>query len=384
MSSNRSFHSAIALCRNIKNQTESELQQQLKAILTADPAVTQETDEWGFQLIHLAARNRSPEFCELLVDANIDLVRNVDTSGWLPIHYACLNSDFDTLKYLLRLYPESIHIPNGVGAYPMSMLLDCRCKDKPRLLEMTRFLLKQHHLVLATRDHNGDQPLHLACRYYCTLPIVKLLFDSYPEAIYNKNLNNETPLDIALVHNRFDTVHFLDVQRKCVLVSTDENGKVPIHRVLLNRCVSAGAVSLILKAHPSSITAFDREGNLPLHIACQVSDLDIVQILVETNRESLNVHNANKDLPLHVASRQGNCDGINYLLEQSTYGVTRENIDMKLPIELLVYDSGCDRNELDYVNVFFGLFQSNPVEMLACLHGVKNVHDTKRKGNETI
>eukprot|EP00956_Cyclotella_meneghiniana_P004647 scaffold5730_cov55-Cyclotella_meneghiniana.AAC.16 len=276
---------------------------------------------------------------------------------------------------------EHLHL-HGISACPIGMLLNCQCKDQLRLTEMTRFLLKQHRLVFAARDHNGDQPLHLACRYYCSLPIVKLLFNSYPEAIYNKNLNGDTPLDIALVHNRFDTVHFLDIQRKCVLVSTDENGKVPIHRLLLNRYVSAGAVSLILKAHPSSITAFDREGNLPLHIACQVSDLDIVQILVETNRDSLNIHNANKDLPLHVASRQGNCDVVNYLLEQSTYGVTLENMDKKLPIELLVYDSGCDRNELDFVNAFFGLFQSNPVEMLACLHGVKNVHDAKSKGNE--
>ena len=90
----------------------------------------------------------------------------------------------------------------------------------------------------------------------------------------------------------------------------------------------------------------------------------------------LNIHNANKDLPLHVACRQGNCDVVNYILEQSTYGVTLENIDNKLPVELLLYDSNCVGNQLDYVNAFFGLFQSNPVEMLACLQGVKNALDT--------
>lgn len=375
MTSNRPFHSAVALCRNVDNQTESELLQKLKAILSTDPTVIHETDEWGFQLIRLAVRNRSLAFCKLLIDTNIHLVQTADASGWLPIHYACLNSDFDTVKYLLHLYPESIHIPNGVGEYPMSMLLDCRYKHQPPLLEMIRFLLKQSHRIGATRDHNGDQPLHLACRYYCTLPIVKLVFDSYPEAIYKMNSNNNTPLDIVLVHNRSDTVSFLDTQLKSV---RSVNEQYPIHRVLRNQTVSAGAITLIVKEHPSSIQVSDHQGNSPLHIACQISKLDIVRILVEVNRDLMNIHNANKDLPLHVACRQGNCDVVNYILEQSTYGVTLENIDNKLPVELLLYDSNCVGNQLDYVNAFFGLFQSNPVERLACLQGVKNAQDTNR------
>ena len=103
--SNRSaYYSCVDLCAN-KELEESELVSQLRVILKTNPDVVHERGEGeqgavGYTLLHHAALRRSPEFCQMLLSLDEDLVRTADTDGSLPFYLACEYSNTNTAKYL--------------------------------------------------------------------------------------------------------------------------------------------------------------------------------------------------------------------------------------------------------------------------------------------
>ena len=111
----------------------------------------------------------------------------------------------------------------------------------------------------------------------------------------------------------------------------------------------------------------DNQGHTPLHIACQVGNLDIAKYLIKIDQNSLQATDTRGNLPLHLACAGGNCEVVSYILDQSTYGVTLQNSNEQTPIELLLYESECDRDDMDYVEAIRCLFEVNPDDTLKCL-----------------
>ena len=104
------FESIIRLCYNEDDLSEPELVSRLKAALN-DPGVLSERDGNGYTLLNIAAvYGRSPDFCQVLHELDLALVKTKDNYGWLAVHSACCNVNMDTAKYLFELYPQSINI----------------------------------------------------------------------------------------------------------------------------------------------------------------------------------------------------------------------------------------------------------------------------------
>ena len=95
-----------------KNLEDTDSLDILNLLLERDLQSVRETRENGHLPIHLAARNNPPEFCKVLIDAYPDSVRIATGSG-LPIHIASYCGRFDTVEYLFELYPESINVEPG-------------------------------------------------------------------------------------------------------------------------------------------------------------------------------------------------------------------------------------------------------------------------------
>ena len=371
-----SFKSAIALCKNFYNQTESQLLLQLSTILKSNADVVQEKYGTGRTLLHYAAqRGRSPEFCQQLIDANPDLVKTVDNNGKLPFHLACSQKNIRTAKSLFQKYPESINIPANNGHYPLHTLLLVSHRDRLEdTLEMLQFLLEYDQGALSSiiRDIDGvTTALHIACQDPSeSLEIVKLVFDAYPKAIYIEDDIGDSPIDVA-PHKAskflFNQLH-LESQARQVR-TPDNNGELPIHRELYNKDTSVGGIKLMMAANPESINVTNTHGHNLLHIACQSSNLDTVKYLVrcDSDRDLLKTLDNNDNLPLHHACLGGNFDAITFIIVQSTFGVTLQNSDEKIPIELLLYESECDRNGMEYVEAVRCLLRANPVDTLKCL-----------------
>jgi ankyrin repeat protein len=123
------INSIIALCLNQKGLPELELIDQLKAIINKDPgvarsAIVNESGCYSGTVLHDAARSRSPEFCQVLVEmgGGLETAKASDKYGLLPFHHACQHNNFDTAKYLYQIFPESINTPDNFGRCPLHCL----------------------------------------------------------------------------------------------------------------------------------------------------------------------------------------------------------------------------------------------------------------------
>ena len=351
------------LCYNDDGRSESELLEQLKLILSANPDVEVISDGWT--LLHRAAEERSPEFCKLLVEFNPEVVRVTDPNGWLPFHWSCERKNVETAKYLFQLYPESIDIADIVGDYPIhAFLWDNRIIP----LELTRFLLKHDRGAVTRPDQDGYLPLLIATR--STMDIVRLVFDTYPEAIYEEMHTRRdgegTVLQLARRRRcRGEVLTFFESQLEFVRQSAeetapDENEQLSIHRGLYSRDLSLGTIKLMVKANPTIISAADSQGCIPLHIACQIRDFDIAKYLIESNIDSLEVYDLKGNCALHRACLAGSCDIINCILEKATHGSSVRNSSGKLPIHLLLYDADINRGSLENVGAVYVLLLAYP------------------------
>eukprot|EP00956_Cyclotella_meneghiniana_P030356 scaffold76042_cov54-Cyclotella_meneghiniana.AAC.3 len=231
----------------------------------------------------------------------------------------------------------------------------------------------------------GELPLHYACSADNGMEVVKMVFDSYPEAIHQSKLIDgmETPLDVARSCMRQDVVAFLDTQieyeRQARQIAVPDNiGQLPIHRaLLLNNIVSVGTIKLMVAANSNSLVTADSQGLTPLHIACRSSDIDIIKYLVDTNESPLRKRNSLGEFPLQIACGRGRCDVINYILEKSDHGVSTKNSEKKLPIQVLLFDADCDRDSLKFVEAVGRLLFAYPVNPADLVK--ENDQETKNK-----
>eukprot|EP00956_Cyclotella_meneghiniana_P010329 scaffold14277_cov69-Cyclotella_meneghiniana.AAC.3 len=242
---------------------EFELLSQLSDILKTNPNVVYEKRD-GWTLLHSAALHRPPEFCQLLIDANPNLVRTLNNDGELPVHVACLHVNVKTAKQLFELYPESINIPNRVGQSPLQAFcsysygpdqelfpgtLTFRMGGCPNI-ELAKLLLQLDQKGISKPSKDKCLPLHYASEIR-SLAVTKLIFDEYPEAINIRNYEQYTPLDCARYkrggHIADVIVAFLERQirwesRAREDRTPDSKGNLPIHRVLKSEYTLVGTI----------------------------------------------------------------------------------------------------------------------------------------------
>jgi len=354
------------------DRPESQLLSELETILNANPDIVHKRDDRGHTLLHFAASHRSPVFCQLILKANPQLVNtpHID-NGRLPFHFSCYQANIETAKYLYHRHPESINTPDNSGWYALHDLLRRELlgsnysyrKNQEHVLDMIQFLLQNDQGAVSARDRLGSLPLHYASQ--CTLAIVELVFNSYPQAIHLTNQDAETPIDIARKYDKVEILNFFDRQvqlerQACIDRTPDNNGRLPIHRAIHNGEASVGVIKLMLAAYPASTAMLDNQGHNILHAACQAGNLDTVKFLMKTVRDFMEAVDTRGNLPLHIACRMGHTSIIPSIVEISTYGVTLQNSDKLTPLEMLLFESECDRDSIEYVEAIRCLLQVDP------------------------
>jgi len=315
--------------------------------------------------LHLAASNKAPAFCKLLVDAYPEAVKWPNNSGHLPFHCATKrrrNNGADIIKFLLLQDPECLSKP---------VVSDNRGNDY--------------------MQGNGALPLHLSCNdMEQSRDISHLLFDLYPEAILIRNEQGQLPVDV--IRQKLDdpdTVDDSEFQRGQELVSflytqmgyatkaqnknamrtRDCTGSLPLHQAIRSRA-PLGSIKLLVKGNPNALNVPDGSGAHPLEIACQSSTVGIVKYLAERSDDGrLHTYDGDKNFQLHHACRGGNCEVISYLLERpmSSATVSERNVDDKLPIHLFcefVKGRWCEGETPEYTETIWRLLTAYPETVL--------------------
>ena len=424
---------------NIKNKCEI-----ITSLLDSDPSSVRYVDAWGRTLLASACSSgvdSSFEVVQLLFGAWPEALMIVDHRGCLPIHYLCCNSGLDdsTSIGLLHLLVSDddatlMSIADGNSFFPIHYAVYHKsanfCKELlalcPEMVKAetsrglpihiaARFYRVAHlgnastialrHVsvieLLLKCDPSGASvpdavkqrlPLHVACTAYYDyeyLPVIKCLFDQYPEAIWARDMNGNTPLDRAKKRkNKKDpsntnVIDFLEDQLKYVTedmvldgnestttkpvfwsnlykCTQDGSGSLPLHHSLRNNA-SLGVIKVLLYRNPGTLRATNHQGFLPIHIACQYSSVKVVKFLVEEHEnDTLSLNNGpGVNSLLHYACCSGDCEKVNYLLEKQVTFVSARNSDQKLPIHLLCESRGDDES-VAYVETIWRMLLANP------------------------
>ena len=379
------------LCRN-EGMDDVTAKDILHLLLNSDPPSVRERDTDGefLPIHHAAGGGKSTDFCKILVKAFPESLRMQSMEGKLPIHAACSTGKVDLVQYLLELIPESIHTRDNSGCLPIH---EASVQGNA---EVIKFLVKCDPDAASKETTNELRwlPFHHACYglsncYSKNLIAVKILYDEFPEAIFARDRDGQTPLEIVRSSERYQHRHSLVVSFKESLVSLvnfledqleyvraaqdathmttpDSDGYLPLHRALLRGDVSLGSIKLLVRGNPAAVQVANQKGVLPLHTACYNATAGIVQFLVEAY-DGLNVCDENKDYPLHFACRAANLDVIKYLIERNVPSVSERNNDNKLPFHVLLENKNeqVNRESPEFIETCWHLLRAHPETVMA-------------------
>ena len=345
----------------------------LQFMLEIDPNLLREVGngDYGRLPLHNAVANKSTAFCKILIDAYPESLRIGSGDGSLPIHVACVHGvdKSDTIQYMLELDPEIINAEDSRRKLPIHWAAE------NGITKSIELLLKYDPDAASKETNNGSHrlPLHRACAAYNpNLTSIQLLYDAYPEAIFARDRDGRTPVDIARSNDRNQPTikvflqtqleYFRQAQDMTFMTTVDGDGWLPLHRALKDDA-PLGSIKLLIRGNRAALQVAGQNGVYPVHIACEFSSKKVVWYLVELAEvDTLNSIDANNNSPLHYACRGGNYDVLKYLLEANVPSVSDRNNDNKLAIHLL-FECGeetHDRESMEYVETIYQLLLANP------------------------
>jgi hypothetical protein len=157
----------------------------------------------------------------------------------------------------------------------------------------------------------GRLPLHWALRRAASLAVIQYLVSAHPEALLVADHAGSLPLHTACSYASEEVIRA--VLGQCPEAASITNGKS--HRcalhLLASRCLyddnnlSLDAFRTVLDAHPAAAALDDRQGRVPLHIACEHAHprWDVLRLLVEQHPAGLLLKDQWKLTPVQLHRR---------------------------------------------------------------------------------
>eukprot|EP00522_Entomoneis_paludosa_P016162 CAMPEP_0172464762 /NCGR_PEP_ID=MMETSP1065-20121228/51499_1 /TAXON_ID=265537 /ORGANISM="Amphiprora paludosa, Strain CCMP125" /LENGTH=380 /DNA_ID=CAMNT_0013221099 /DNA_START=298 /DNA_END=1440 /DNA_ORIENTATION=+ len=192
-------------------------------LLDEYPEATREADRGsGCLPLHIAVAYGVPlDVIKSLYHAWPQAALERDNNGWVPLHHACrFPRDLEVVKFLVQVTPDADLVRESL-AYAAShqsidvieflmqkneQLQNPNGEDETLLAravtnntaDVVDFLAKQYPWMLTTPDREaGRIPLHNAIQYEASADVVGVLIRHDPTTLICRDVNEETPLDVA-------------------------------------------------------------------------------------------------------------------------------------------------------------------------------------------
>ena len=222
-------------------------------------------------------------------------------NGRLPLHLVCTtpNTSLDVFNIVYQAHEAAISIPDRDGWLPLHLCMYHDCT-----LDIIRRCLQLHPTSASTADVDGQLPLHLALRHGRPLSTIEAIMDAYPEAIAVPDNEGNCPLHtvcFAAATTTLDVVTYILKADGEVAKRKNRQGRLPLH-LACDGGANVLFIRLLLDSYPLSVKEKDMNGRSPLSAACErLLPLDVVTALLDAWPGAARERNANGLLPLHVA-----------------------------------------------------------------------------------
>jgi len=114
--------------------------------------------------------------------------------GMYPLHIAVMNgASLDVVRLLTFQNAKILTEKDKKGNTPLTIAIKYNTKA-----EIIKFMLAENEMLSTLLDKKINTPLHIACMHGRCEDVVETLLLSFPEALYIKNFDGLTPLDLAI------------------------------------------------------------------------------------------------------------------------------------------------------------------------------------------
>ena len=276
-----------------------------------------------------------------IVSDGCTIMHTVNESGMTPLHIACKDVQLDVVK-LLVLEQNCLPIRSDQSQTDMynNLYIHMACQNESDITLLKALANKQNinnSYDGCNKDFQGKTPILVAC-VHNNLLAVKFLVECNCDLLckdlqgmlpvhlaYSQSLmclmsisqklkandvdicdkNGDTPLHLALKHNRPDVVEYLLLNFSCDMTIKNKTGELPLH-LACSITDERIAAMLIKQCKFVDGNCQTLEGDTPLHIACMAGVLSIAQQLVQQHNctPSMTLMNSRGWLPIDYACRQ--------------------------------------------------------------------------------
>ena len=214
---------------------------------------------------------------------------STNKSGDTILLIACGQPHYDVPKYLVKRLRCNVDVVNQYsGATPLHFACDegslqvvklvSKCNQTTQIRDVS-YLPKERKFV------SGDTPLHVACRKGNIDVIRHLLRSGHSKALNYPNDLKELPIHLAIAANQSYQLIDLFISRKDYFdcnATMEPNGDTVLH-IMCRLKPSFTCVTRLVNKLKCKVDVQNKEGNLPLHIACQNQHIcnDSVKVLCD-------------------------------------------------------------------------------------------------------
>uniref|UniRef100_A0A1X7TKZ4 Uncharacterized protein n=1 Tax=Amphimedon queenslandica TaxID=400682 RepID=A0A1X7TKZ4_AMPQE len=338
----------------------------------SDPNITDDFD--GMTCLHCSCRNGHIDITQYLVEVQHCDITKTDNEGRTLVHHAAWSGNFDLVQYLITeqgLSPTAVD-KNGLTAlHYASWSLN---------LSLVKELITTYQLDPHQADSNGNLPIHYAAQtgnilllelyvkaYKCSLSLTNNIgwnishysfsnghIHFIKHLIENHQLSLSGAVYISVVRGHLNVLKYLIDNNYCNPNATDDEGWTLLHAAvavnkykileyLLSKSIPSMSVVWLCEIkclfdsphdiynNPHNavlINVQDKDGNTPLHVACQSGRQNMVSLLLKASLSNNNLLITNKkgQTPLHLAVASGHKDTAEALLFSVTGSSTHHDL----------------------------------------------------------
>lgn len=189
-------------------------------------------------------------------------------------------------------------------------------------VDLVKVLLDVPEIDVNVRaGHFKRTALHFAVEYRC-VPIAALLVQAPGVDVNARDVEDQTPLDLAVVRNTTDMVAFL-MKVTALNANCDVGWASLLH--LASRLGYHGIVEMLLKVPGINVNAPDCIQQTPLHNAVVKGHRSVIELLLNAPGVDVNARDKHGDTPLHDAVRGRHPSVIELLLNAPGIKICAQN-----------------------------------------------------------
>ena len=265
--------------------------------------------QFGFTLLHYAAKENRVEVIEYLVTSGCD-ANAVDDDGQTPLHKSAMFGHQQSVQLLIDKEAD-VNKADINGNTPLHLAIMGGGN-----FGIVKALVKKADLSI--QNNNDQNVLHVAVRYHKVDSIDLVLnHEQAPALVTTTDKDGLTPVHLAVTLGHLDSTEKILKQSKTNIFVNAYQGKNIIH--LAAATSNTALLSLLLDSHDTLhlINEVDNTLHTPLHDAADKGQLKQVEILMD--RGAMIKRTVDGYSPLHYACLQGHLSVAKKLNEQHPF-----------------------------------------------------------------